>query len=114
MKPSLSLSFFQALFGLTASVFAQALVAQPADFVVQHINVITIDTNSSRAQAFAVAGGKFVAVGSDEAVRKFIGPETKVLELTGKTVLPGFIDAHLHPQPLYPKESCWANVDCSP
>ena len=110
----MSFSFFQGLLILAALIFAPALFAQPADLVVQHVNVITIDTNSSRAQAFAVAGGKFVAVGSDESVRKFIGPETKVLELTGKTVLPGFIDAHLHPQPLYPKESRWANVDCSP
>jgi len=53
-------------------------------------------------------------VGADEAVAPFIGPRTTVLDLAGKTVVPGFIDAHLHPRALYPEGSPWANVDCSP
>src|SRR5438045_1012515 len=53
-------------------------------------------------------------VGDDEAVTQFIGPDSRVLDLTGKTVLPGFIDAHAHPGPEYPEESPWASVDCRP
>src|SRR4030095_3167574 len=60
------------------------------------------------------ADGKFVMVGSGAEVEKFIGPKTTVLELAGKTVVPGFIDAHAHPNPEYPEESAWASVDCRP
>jgi predicted amidohydrolase YtcJ len=88
--------------------------AAPADLVVRRANVFTSDTNQAHAQAFAVTDGKFVSVGSDESVSVFVGPKTLVLELGGKTVVPGFIDAHLHPQPIYPEGSRWASVDCRP
>jgi predicted amidohydrolase YtcJ len=94
-----------------ASVVARAA---PAELVVRRANVITVDTNKPRAEAFAVAGGKFVIVGNDREVAELIGPKTKVLELAGKTVVPGFIDAHAHPGPEYPEESPWASVDCRP
>src|SRR6476646_7039933 len=114
MNPSLPPLSFRILFILVALVSPRIIGAQPADLVVQHANVITIDTNAVRVRAFAVAGEKFVATCSDEFVNKFIGAGTKVLDLTGKTVVPGFIDAHLHPQALYPRDSRWASVDCSP
>lgn len=85
-----------------------------AELVVRHANIITVDTNRPRAQAFAVVDGKFVAVGSDESVQSFIGANTRVLDLAGKTVVPGFIDAHAHPGPEYPEDSPWASVDCRP
>ena len=73
-----------------------------------------MDTNRPRAEAFAVTGGKFVAVGGAKDVAPFLGPRTKVLELVGQTVVPGFNDAHIHPSPVYPPDSRWAAVDCSP
>ena len=85
-----------------------------AELVVRSANVITVDTNRPRAQAFAVTDGKFVGVGSDESVQRFIGANTHVLDLAGKTVVPGFIDAHAHPGPEYPEDSPWASVDCRP
>ena len=88
--------------------------AAPADLVVLHANVITVNTNRPREQAFAVADGKFVVVGGEESVKPFIGTNTRVLDLAGKTVVPGFIDAHAHPGPEYPEESSWASVDCRP
>ena len=89
-------------------------LAAPAELVVRRANVLTVDTNRPRAQAFAVADGKFVAVGSNEAMKPFIGPNTRVLDLVGKTVVPGFIDAHAHPGPEYSEDSPWASVDCRP
>jgi predicted amidohydrolase YtcJ len=86
----------------------------PADLVVRGANIMTLDTNRTRAQGFAVVDGKFVMVGGDAGLEKFIGPKTTVLDLTGKTVVPGFIDAHAHPNPEYPEESAWASVDCRP
>src|SRR5688572_16985294 len=86
----------------------------PAELVVRGANVITVDTNRPRAEGFAVAAGKFVMVGSDAAVENFIGPKTTMLDLAGKTVVPGFIDAHAHPSPQYPEDAPWASVDCRP
>jgi predicted amidohydrolase YtcJ len=88
--------------------------AQPADMVITRANVITMDAKQPRTEALAVRDGKFVAVGSDESVKPLIGPNTRVFDLAGKTVVPGFVDAHIHPRPVYPEESRWANVDCSP
>jgi hypothetical protein len=95
-------------------ILAHLVHAAPADLVVRRANVITIDTNQPRAQAFAIMGGRFVFVGSDDAVQPFVGPRTRLLELPGRTVVPGFIDAHAHPGPEYPEDSPWASVDCRP
>ena len=67
-----------------------------ADTVIRNTNVITIDPRNPRAQAVAIRGGRFVAVGDNDSVSELVGPETKVVDLPGKTVLPGFIDAHIH------------------
>src|ERR1041385_3914991 len=88
---------------LSSSLFHLA-AAEPAELVIRHANVITVDTNQPRAESFAVTAGRFVALGSDEKITPLIGPHTKVLDLKGKTVVPGFIDAHLHPRPIYPAD----------
>jgi hypothetical protein len=88
--------------------------AERAQLVIRHAEVLTVNANHPKAEAFAVAGGKFVSVGTDEAVQPLIGPSTKVLDLAGKTVVPGFIDAHLHPQAIYPEDSPWAAVEVGP
>ena len=88
--------------------------AESADLVIRNANVLTVDTQQPKATAFAVREGMFVAVGSDEMVNPLVGPNTKVLDLDGKTIVPGFIDAHAHPSPIYAEDSRWANVDCSP
>jgi predicted amidohydrolase YtcJ len=103
------------LLGSSSFLLACALAgAAPADLVVRSANVITVDTNRPRAQAFAVAAGKFTTVGTDAEVAALIGPTTSVLDIAGKTVVPGFIDAHAHPNPEYPPDSPWATVDCRP
>jgi len=96
--------------GFATSAFAAA----PADLVVRHANILTVDPNLPRAEAFAVANGKFIAVGKTTDIAPLVGPQTRVLELRGRTVVPGFNDAHIHPAPVYPPESRWAAVDCSP
>jgi len=59
-------------------------------------SVITVDPAQSHAEAVAVAAGRILAVGSDREIRELIGPSTDVIELDGRTLLPGFQDAHLH------------------
>ena len=70
--------------------------AYHADTVIRRANVITIDPTLPRASAVAMRDGRFIGVGSDTDVETLIGPNTKILDLNGKTVLPGFIDAHIH------------------
>lgn len=67
-----------------------------ADTVIRDANVITIDASRPRAQAIAIRDGKFLAVGSNDDISDLVGPDTEVLGMSGKTVLPGFIDAHIH------------------
>ncbi|MFJ7746062.1 amidohydrolase [Peribacillus sp. NPDC097295] len=67
-----------------------------ATFVFVNGEVITVDEKNSIKQAVAVAGNKIIAVGSNVEIEEYIGPKTKVLDLEGKSLTPGFIDAHLH------------------
>ncbi|WP_318219396.1 amidohydrolase [Streptomyces sp. SCL15-6] len=71
--------------------------AGPADLVLTGGPVHTVDPARSRATAVAVRGGRIAAVGHAE-VRELIGPRTEVVDLAGKLLLPGFQDAHVHPQ----------------
>ena len=70
---------------------------QPADLVLRGGRIATMDTARSWASALAVRAGRIVAVGPDTAVAELIGPRTRVIELRGRTVTPGFQDAHVHP-----------------
>ena len=85
-----------------------------ADLVVLHANVITVDSARPRAEAFAVLADKFIAVGSTSQIRRWVGESTKVIDAEGRTVTPGFIDAHMHPRPTYPEASPLATVDLRP
>lgn len=67
-----------------------------ADIVLTGGKVITVDPDDRIAQALAIRGNRIAAVGSDSEITRWIGPETQVLNLAGRTVVPGFIDAHNH------------------
>ena len=70
--------------------------ARHADLVLKNGVIYTVDDAMSTAQAVAIAGGKFIAVGSNAEVERFVDAGTKVLDLGGKTVTPGLIDSHYH------------------
>ncbi len=72
------------------------LAAEPADLVLRGGLVITCDAGNSQAQAIAVSQGRITAVGSDAAIQPHIGPATKVIDLAGRVVTPGFIECHGH------------------
>jgi predicted amidohydrolase YtcJ len=83
-------------------IFLTALAAaEPADLIVLDANVITMDVKRPAAQAFAVRAGKFTRVGSNADIKLLAGSHTRVVDLGGRTVVPGFIDAHSHPRPIY-------------
>src|SRR5690242_13481305 len=70
--------------------------AQPADLVLRGGKIVTIDDRQPEAEALAVAGDRIVAVGSAAEINQRIGPSTRVIELTGRMAMPGFIEGHGH------------------
>jgi len=81
---------------LAPILFFLPLGAQPPGAIYLNGKVITVDAKFSIAQAFATTGDKFTAVGSNAEVRKPAGASTRVVDLQGRTVVPGFEDSHLH------------------
>lgn len=59
--------------------------------------VYTVDGQNSVQQAIAISGGKIVYVGSDAGVDGYIGKQTQLIDLAGRMLMPGFVDAHMHP-----------------
>lgn len=78
---------------LAAPLFSQT---PAADLIVVNANIYTMNGRTPRAEALAVTGGRITAVGSTEVVRKLAGKDTRVIDAKGKTLLPGFNDAHVH------------------
>ena len=67
-----------------------------ADMVLYNGQVLTVDDAFTTAEAVAIRDNKFLAVGDNERIRAMAGPETRLIDLDGKTVVPGFIDTHHH------------------
>jgi len=80
------------LFALLGGVAA----AQATDAVYWNGKIITVDPRFSTAEAIAIRGGRFTAVGKNEDIRRLAGTATRVVDLHGKTVVPGLEDSHLH------------------
>ena len=68
------------------------------DFVVLNAKVYTVDAAAPRAQAFAVGGGRFLAVGSNDDIANLATRGVRRIDAAGATVVPGFIDCHAHPR----------------
>jgi predicted amidohydrolase YtcJ len=68
-----------------------------ADLLFTGASVETMTDGARPADAVAVRGGRIVLVGSSAEVQELVGPQTRVVELRGETLLPGFQDAHIHP-----------------
>ncbi len=68
-----------------------------ADLILHNAKVLTADAAFSKAEAIAITGNRIDAVGPNSAILKLRGPNTKVIDAQGRTVLPGLIDSHTHP-----------------
>ncbi|HWP81031.1 MAG TPA: amidohydrolase [Bacteroidota bacterium] len=68
----------------------------PADLVLKNASVVTVDSKQPSAEAVAVRGDVIVAVGSNDEIQKLVGGQTRVIDLEGKLLIPGFIEGHGH------------------
>ncbi len=75
---------------------AVAAKAQNADTALVNGKVLTLDQRENLAEALAVRDGKIVAVGRSADIRALAGPATRIVDLGGRTVIPGLIDSHMH------------------
>ena len=66
------------------------------ELIVFNADIRTVDQNQNRAEAFAIKGGRFVAVGNNEEVLDLKGATTESINANGATIVPGFIDSHTH------------------
>jgi predicted amidohydrolase YtcJ len=73
-----------------------ALQAEPADLVIRGGRIVTLDSQTPEAQALAARNGAIVALGSNAAIQRYVGPNTQVIELGGQLAIPGFIEGHAH------------------
>ncbi len=90
---------FSLLFALVTLFFPHRLRAQTqpaADLVLRNAKIWTVDKNHPSAQAVAVLGERIVAVGSNDEIKAWQGPNTHVIDAAGKLLLPGFNDSHVH------------------
>ncbi len=81
---------------LPATPAVSALVSPPADIIFINANIVTMDVAQPVAQALAIQGDKVAAVGAADEILKSRGPSTVIVDLSGRTLLPGFVDAHSH------------------
>ena len=98
----------------TQSVLAAAapISSQVApDYVVINAKVFTINEDQPQAEAFAVKGDRFTAVGSSSDMRNLASSGTEIIDAEGMTVVPGFIDAHSHPSSAGVNELVQVNAD---
>ncbi len=91
---------FPLLPSLVLASGASAQWVPEPDLVLHGAEVRTVDENDSLAEALAVKDGRVVAVGSADEVRALAGPNTRVVDLGGRTVIPGLQDSHIHFLPL--------------
>ena len=92
--------------GLAWLSSSSVLASPAADTVFINGEIETLSSKQAKAQAVAVKDEKFIAVGSNQKIRSFIGPNTKVIDLHQQFVVPGFVDAHTHPM-----ETIWLKED---
>ena len=92
------LTFFLAAFLCFSGprLVAQQQGSQQADLILHHGKIVTVDGNFSIAEAVAISGNKILAVGSSADILKLAGPATQVIDLKGRTVVPGLVDTHRH------------------
>ena len=88
------------LYTITITIFLNnTVIAQNADIIFINANIITAAEKGARGNSMALEAGKIVYVGDVKSTIKFKNAQTQIINLKGKTIIPGFNDVHLHPSP---------------
>ena len=103
-----------AVIALAAIRSVSAQQVSYADLVVRGGKVITVDAQDRIAEAVAVTGNRITAIGTNQEIARLVGPQTKVIELNGRTLLPGFIDSHSHVEGLAESEHAMVPIQAPP
>jgi len=77
-------------------VCASISYAQPADLILHHGKIVTVDPQFRIVDSIAIRGDRILSAGARAEIAKLAGPETRQIDLQGKTVLPGLMDSHSH------------------
>ncbi|MFL9481470.1 amidohydrolase [Chitinophagaceae bacterium LWZ2-11] len=102
MKKYLSLVFF-----LSVSFYT---FSQQADLVLFNGKIITLKDAGNATEAVAIKADKIIAVGNNDLIKQYITSNTKIIDLKGRTVIPGFNDVHQHPHPVYAWDKPYASL----
>jgi predicted amidohydrolase YtcJ len=97
--------------GFTSAPQAGSVDTTHPDVALVNGRVLTMDDMLPRAEAFAIKNGHFAAIGSNDDIRNIIREDTEVIDAEGRTVTPGFIDAHSHPATGGVREITQVNLD---
>src|SRR5438477_3531247 len=81
---------------LAAILLPTPAAAQAPDTVLLNGKILTVDAQSSVRESMAIRDGRIIALGTSASTRKLAGSRTRVVDLQGRTVIPGLIDSHLH------------------
>ncbi len=87
-------------------ITSTAYAVQPADLIITNAKLYTADQSHKIATAMAVRSGKIIYVGTPHDVKLYAGPATQTRDLAGKLVLPGLVDAHIHPTEIVDLDVC--------
>lgn len=95
MKMRLNQVSVCAAMALLAGCSSQPQV-EPASLVLRNGIIVTVEASQPKVQALAVRGDRIVALGTNDEIQPYVGPETNVIDLAGQTAVPGFIESHGH------------------
>ena len=114
MKKSNLLAVSVSALASLSAPFLSAQQLQNADLILRGGKVITVDGQDRMAEAVALAGNRIMAIGTNQEISRLAGPQTKEIELNGRTLLPGFIDAHSHVEGLARSEHAMVPIQAPP
>ncbi len=90
------LAAFAAVLAAVGATAAARQSPVPPDLLLVNGHVLTVDRAFSTAEAVAVTGERITAVGASASLRRLAGPATRIIDLAGRTLIPGLMDNHLH------------------
>jgi predicted amidohydrolase YtcJ len=96
---------------VAGSEMGAAAQLSPADLLIINARIKTMDAAAPTAEAVAVRAGRIIAVGSTASMAALQGPATRTVDANGHTLLPGFIDSHMHPRPAIDEMSPYGTLN---